>query len=31
MSKQETLALYANVIYFGHGANGLYQATETYF
>ena len=31
MSKQETLALYANVIYFGHGANGLYQAAETYF
>lgn len=30
-SKQETLALYANVIYFGHGANGLYQAAETYF
>jgi len=31
MSKQETLALYANVIYFGHGAKGLYQASETYF
>lgn len=31
MSKQETLALYANVIYFGHGANGLYQAADTYF
>ena len=31
MSKQETLAFYTNVIYFGHGANGLYQAAETYF
>ena len=31
MSKQETFALYTNVIYFGHGANGLYQAAETYF
>ena len=31
MSKQETLAFYANVIYFGQGANGLYQAAETYF
>jgi len=31
MSKQETLAFYTNVIYFGHGANGLYQASETYF
>jgi len=31
MSKQETFAFYTNVIYFGHGANGLYQATETYF
>jgi membrane peptidoglycan carboxypeptidase len=31
MSKQETFAFYANVIYFGHGANGLYQAAETYF
>lgn len=31
MSKQETFALYANVIYFGHGANGLYQASEIYF
>ncbi len=31
MSKQVTFALYTNVIYFGHGANGLYQAAETYF
>ena len=31
MSKQETFAFYTNVIYFGHGANGLYQAAETYF
>ncbi|WP_282434449.1 transglycosylase domain-containing protein [Desulfosporosinus acididurans] len=31
MSKQETFAFYANVIYFGHGANGLYQAAEKYF
>lgn len=31
MSKQETFELYANVIYFGHGAYGLYQASETYF
>jgi membrane peptidoglycan carboxypeptidase len=31
MSKQETFAFYTNVIYFGHGANGLYQASETYF
>ena len=31
MSKQETFTLYVNVIYFGHGANGLYQAAETYF
>lgn len=31
MSKQETFELYANVIYFGHGAYGLYQAAETYF
>jgi penicillin-binding protein 1A len=30
-SKEETFELYANVIYFGHGANGLYQAAETYF
>jgi len=31
MSKQETFAFYTNVIYFGHGANGLYQAAEIYF
>lgn len=31
MSKQETFALYANDIYFGQGANGLYQAAEIYF
>ena len=31
MSKQETFAFYTNVIYFGHGANGLYQASQTYF
>jgi len=31
MSKQETFAFYTNVIYFAHGANGLYQAAETYF
>ena len=31
MSKPETFAFYTNVIYFGHGANGLYQASETYF
>ncbi|MBU3183039.1 biosynthetic peptidoglycan transglycosylase [Clostridium psychrophilum] len=31
MSKQETFAFYTNVIYFGHGANGLYQASDTYF
>ena len=31
MSKQETFAFYTNVIYFGHGADGLYQASETYF
>jgi len=31
MSKQETFAFYTNIIYFGHGANGLYQAAETYF
>lgn len=30
-SKSETLAMYANVIYFGHGAYGLYNAAETYF
>ncbi len=31
MSKQEAFELYANVIYFGHGAYGLDQAAETYF
>ncbi|MDR3543682.1 MAG: transglycosylase domain-containing protein [Desulfosporosinus sp.] len=31
MSKQETFGFYTNVIYFGHGAIGLYQASETYF
>ncbi|AFM43022.1 Transglycosylase [Desulfosporosinus acidiphilus SJ4] len=31
MSKPETFELYANVIYFGHGATGLYQASQTYF
>jgi Membrane carboxypeptidase/penicillin-binding protein len=31
LSKKETFELYANVIYFGHGANGLCQAAETYF
>ncbi|OCZ49822.1 biosynthetic peptidoglycan transglycosylase [Dehalobacter sp. TeCB1] len=31
MSKQEIFVLYANVIYFGHGAYGLYQAAEIYF
>jgi membrane peptidoglycan carboxypeptidase len=31
MSKPETLALYANDIYFGQGAYGLYAAAQTYF
>ncbi|MDQ7092259.1 biosynthetic peptidoglycan transglycosylase [Desulfosporosinus sp. PR] len=31
MNKQETFELYANIIYFGHGAQGLYQASQTYF
>ena len=31
MNKEETFAFYTNVIYFGHGAYGLYQAAETYF
>lgn len=31
MSKEETFELYSNIIYFGHGASGLYQASETYF
>ncbi|WP_206830406.1 biosynthetic peptidoglycan transglycosylase [Alicyclobacillus fructus] len=31
MSKREIFTLYANVVYFGHGAYGLYNACETYF
>lgn len=31
MSKQEVFELYTNIIYFGHGANGLYQASQIYF
>ncbi|WP_051663520.1 biosynthetic peptidoglycan transglycosylase [Alicyclobacillus macrosporangiidus] len=31
LSKQETFALYANDIYFGQGAYGLYAAAKTYF
>ena len=31
MSKQDTFTFYTNIIYFGHGATGLYQAAETYF
>lgn len=31
MTKQETFTLYANDIYFGQGAYGLYAAAETYF
>ncbi|MCL6632822.1 MAG: transglycosylase domain-containing protein [Alicyclobacillus herbarius] len=31
MSKRQTLTDYVNVIYFGHGAYGLYNAAETYF
>lgn len=31
MSKQETIAFYSNVIYFGHGGYGLYEAAENYF
>lgn len=30
-SKQQTLTMYTNVVYFGHGAYGLYNAAETYF
>jgi len=30
-SKAEILALYLNQVYFGHGAYGVYQASETYF
>lgn len=29
--KDQTFAIYANVIYFGQGAYGLYNAAETYF
>lgn len=31
MGKEETFALYTNVIYFGHGAWGLRQAADVYF
>lgn len=31
MSKKETFSLYANDIYFGQGAYGLYEAAQTYF
>lgn len=31
VSKKNTFDIYANVIYFGHGAYGLYNAAETYF
>jgi len=31
LSKQETFADYANLIYFGQGAYGLYNASEVYF
>lgn len=31
VSKKQTFAMYANVIYFGQGAYGLYNASETYF
>lgn len=31
MSKRKVFTLYANIIYFGHGAYGLYNAAETYF
>ncbi|SIS96252.1 biosynthetic peptidoglycan transglycosylase [Alicyclobacillus vulcanalis] len=31
MSKREVFTLYTNVVYFGHGAYGLYNACETYF
>lgn len=30
-TKHDTFAMYANLIYFGHGAYGLYNASETYF
>lgn len=31
INKEETFSLYANVIYFGEGAYGLYSASLTYF
>ena len=31
INKEETLALYSNIVYFGHGAYGLYMASEAYF
>ncbi|MCL6626729.1 transglycosylase domain-containing protein [Alicyclobacillus shizuokensis] len=31
MSKKQTLTDYVNMIYFGHGAYGLYNAAQTYF
>lgn len=31
MSKKTVFQMYTNVIYFGHGAYGLYNAAETYF
>ncbi len=31
MSKKEVFTLYANMIYFGNGAYGLYNAAKTYF
>jgi monofunctional glycosyltransferase len=30
-SKEQTFEMYTNVIYFGHGAFGLYNASKTYF
>ncbi|GGJ10173.1 hypothetical protein GCM10010885_19200 [Alicyclobacillus cellulosilyticus] len=30
-SKQEVWTMYCNVVYFGHGAYGLYNAAQTYF
>lgn len=31
VGKKQTFAMYANMIYFGQGAYGLYNAAETYF
>lgn len=31
ISKKQTFTMYANMIYFGQGAYGLYNASETYF